>query len=81
MSPPLPVPPPDPLHQALNAWHEHWSLDGLYVACPNCHAQQLANDAHKSFQHLGPCALASPAPRHPWLELRDLLALLPAVSA
>lgn len=81
MSPHLPVIPSDPLHRALHAWHQHWALDGLYIGRPNCHAQQLADDARKSFQHLGPCALASPAPKYHWPELRDLLVLLPAVSA
>ena len=67
------------LHEALEFWHERWTLEGLYVSCPGCHAQQLADDAREPFLHVDGCAMATDFAKHPWVELRDLRADLPAV--
>ncbi|SDT94026.1 hypothetical protein [Pseudomonas yamanorum] len=67
------------LHQALEFWQERWVLDGLYVSCPGCYAQQMADDAREPFLHVDGCAMATDFAKHPWVELRDLLADLAAV--
>lgn len=67
------------LHEALEFWHERWTLEGLYVACPGCHAQQLAGDAGQPFTHVDGCAMATDFGQHPWIELRHVLADLPPV--
>lgn len=70
------------LHEALEFWHKRWTLEGLYyVSCPRCHAQQLADDAREPFQHVHGCAMTTEFAKHPWVELRDLLADLPLVLA
>lgn len=69
------------LREALEFWSERWSLDGLQVICQGCHAQQLADDAREPFLHIEGCALATEFAKHPWIELRDLLADLPPVKA
>ncbi|MBW9240773.1 hypothetical protein I6U33_25925 [Pseudomonas carnis] len=69
------------LHEALEFRHERWTLEGLYVSCPGCHAQQLADDAREPFMHVDGCAMTTEFAKHPWIELRDLLADLPPVPA
>lgn len=69
------------LQEALAFWGERWVLDGLYVTCPGCHAQQLTDDARRPFQHVDGCAMATDFARYPWIELRDLLADLPPATA
>ncbi|WP_278405986.1 hypothetical protein [Pseudomonas rhodesiae] len=69
------------LNEGLEFWGARWVLDGLYVTCPGCHAQQLTDDARRPFQHVDGCALATKFAQLPWIELRNLLADLPPVPA
>ncbi len=67
------------MQDALEFWHDRWTLDRLYVSCVVCHAQQRVDYARRPFLHVEGCGLASDFAKHPWMELRALLADLPPV--
>lgn len=67
------------LQEGLEFWQERWVLDALYVTCPGCHAQQLAEDVRESFLHVDGCAMAAEFAKYPWVELRDVRVDLPVV--
>lgn len=69
------------LQDALENWYERWVLEGQYVACPRCHAQQRVDHAYEPFLHVDGCTLASDVATCPWMALRDLLADLSPVPA
>jgi len=69
------------LSEGLEYWASRWALDGQRVRCVACLAGQLAQDAHDPFVHVAGCANTSEFAKHPWLQLREILADLPAVPA
>ncbi|TFW40900.1 hypothetical protein [Pseudomonas fluorescens] len=67
--------------ETLNTWSLRWVLDGNMLLCARCCVGQFARDADQPFQHGAGCVINTEFAKHPWVELRDLLADLAPLPA
>jgi hypothetical protein len=65
------------INNAVLSYSSNWHLVGVFVRCVFCGEAQRASDRFRPFQHEHCCPKKTESDQFPWLQLGQLLAVIP----